>query len=58
MNGIGLLFVSAGLLFILYPSAAARYPDSTRSGKQFVRFASAPLLITLGLLLTLEITIQ
>lgn len=54
MSGLGLFFVDAGLLFVLHPSAAARYPDS----QQLVRYVAAPGLVLLGFLLFLEITIQ
>lgn len=58
MSGLGLLFIGAGLLFAVRPSAAARYPDSAPGGQQLVRFVAAPVLIVLGVLIFLGITIQ
>ena len=58
MNGLGLFFVGAGLLFALRPSAAARYPGSDPDGQRLVRYAAAPALVILGLLISLEIPIQ
>ena len=58
MSSLGLFFVGAGFLFALRPSAAARYPDSTPGGQQFVRYVIAPILIILGILLFLGITIS
>ena len=56
MSGLGLFFVGAGLLFTLYPSAAARYPDSDPDGRRLVRYVAAPLLVVLGMLIVLGIT--
>ena len=57
MSGLGLFFVGAGLVFALRPSAAARYPDSTPSGQRLVRYVVAPVLVVLGVLISLGITI-
>lgn len=57
MSGLGLFFVGAGLLFALYPSAAARYPDSDTDGRRLDRYVAAPLLVVLGMLIVLGISI-
>lgn len=57
MSGLGLFFVGAGLVLALRPSAAARYPDSTPSGQRLIRFVAAPVLVVLGVLITLGIAI-
>jgi hypothetical protein len=58
MSKLGLVFIGAGLLFMLRPSAAARYPDSDLAGQRIVRYIAAPVLVVLGILLSLEITLQ
>ena len=58
MRELGWFFVGAGLLFVLHPSAAARYPDSDPDGQRLVRYVGAPTLVFLGLLISLETTIQ
>ena len=58
MNGLGLFFVGAGLLFVLRPSAATRYPDSDPNDQRFVRYIAAPTLVVLGILILLELTIR
>ncbi|WP_158589925.1 hypothetical protein [Haloferax sp. Atlit-10N] len=58
MRELGLSFVDAGFLFVLHPSAAARYPDNGPDGQQLVRYVAAPGLALLGILLFLETTIQ
>jgi fumarate reductase subunit C len=58
MSGLGYVFIGAGLLFALRPSAAARYPDGPASGERFVRFVAAPALIVLGVVIALGITIR
>jgi hypothetical protein len=58
MSALGYVFIAAGLLFALRPSAAARYLDGPASGERFVRFVAAPALVVLGGVLALGITIR
>jgi hypothetical protein len=58
MSALGYIFIGAGLLFALRPSAAARYPDGPASGERIVRFVAAPALIALGIVIALGITIR
>ena len=58
MSALGYIFIAAGLLGALHPSAAARYPDGSASGERFVRFVAAPALVVLGGVLALGITIR
>jgi hypothetical protein len=58
MSVLGHVFIAAGFLVALRPSAAARYPDGSASGERFVRFVAAPALVALGGVLALEITIR
>ncbi len=57
MNGIGYVFIGAGLFFVRRPSAAARYLDGSASAERFVRFVAAPTLVVLVVLIALGITI-
>lgn len=54
MSELGLVFVGAGLLVAFRPSAAARY----LAGQRLVRYITALVLVVLGILISLEITIQ
>jgi hypothetical protein len=58
MSGLGYVFIGAGLLFALRPSAATRYPDGSVSGERFVRFVAGPGLIVLEVLIAPRITIR
>lgn len=58
MSGLGYVFIGAGLLFIIRPDTAARYPDGSASGERFVRLVAAPALVVLGVVLALGITIR
>ena len=58
MSGLGFVFIGTGLLFAPRPGAAARYPDGSASGKQFVRFIAAPALIVVEVVTVLGITIR
>lgn len=57
MSGLGLFFVGAGLLFVLRPGAAVRYPDSDPSGQRLVRYVAVPVLVALGTPIALGITL-
>lgn len=58
MRELGLFFVGARFLFACCPSAAVQYPDSDPDGQRLVRYVGAPTLVLLGLLISLETTIQ
>lgn len=58
MSGLGYVFIAAGLLFGLRPTAAARYSGRSARGERLVRFAVAPALVILGVVIALGITIR
>jgi hypothetical protein len=58
MSGLGYVFINAGLLFVIHPSAAARYPDGSASGERFVRFPAVLVLVVLGVVIASAITIR